>query len=185
MQTENQTQSSVTTNPTIRNRYTNAVIYEGTAGMTTREMLEKATSSSADLSGANLYGVDLSGADLRDANLYGADLSSANLSDANLSGANLRSADLRDASLGDTYGKLQGERPFFQCGPIGSRSDYLQAFITDKGTVIKAGCFTGFIDEFVEAVEETHGDSRYAKEYQMAVRMVESHVALWGEGVEE
>lgn len=145
MQTENQTQSSVTTNPTIRNRYTNAVIYEGTAGMTTREMLEKATSSGADLSGVDLYG----------------------------------------ASLGDTYGKLQGERPFFQCGPIGSRSDYLQAFITDKGTVIKAGCFTGFIDEFVEAVEETHGDSRYAKEYQMAVRMVESHVALWGEGTEE
>ena len=100
-------------------------------------------------------------------------------------GADLRGANLYGASLGDTYGKLQGERPFFQCGPVGSRSDYLQAFITDQGTVIKAGCFTGFLQEFVEAVEQTHGDSKYAKEYQMAVLMVEAHVELWGEGSEE
>lgn len=160
MQTKTQAQTSVEL-PVIRNRYTNAVIYTGEAGMTTRAMLTKAT-----ISGVNLWG-----ANLRGANLYGADLSSANLS----------SADLRGANLGETYGKLQGERPFFQCGPIGSRSDYLQAFITDKGTVIKVGCFMGFLAEFVKAVEETHGDTKHGKEYKQAVLMIESHVELWKE----
>ena len=48
---------------------------------------------------------------------------------------------------GEKFGKLIAGRSFFQCGPIGSRSDYLQSFITDKGIVVKAGCFTGFVDD--------------------------------------
>ena len=71
----------------IKHRWSGAVLYEGVAGMTTRELLEAATSVSANLSGADLSGANLSGADLR----------GANLSDANLSGANLSDADLRDA----------------------------------------------------------------------------------------
>ena len=124
---------------------------------------------SADLGGANLYGADLRGADLRGANLYG----------ANLRGADLGGANLRGANLGEKFSKLIGVRPFFQCGPIGSRSDYLQSYITDEGIVIKAGCFTGFLDEFITAVEKTHGDSDHGKEYAMAVLMVEAHAAIW------
>jgi len=45
--------------------------------------------SRANLSGANLYGANLSQADLSRANLYGANLSQANLSGANLSRADL------------------------------------------------------------------------------------------------
>ena len=53
-------------NPKIKHHYTGEVLFEGEAGMTTRQMLEKATASSvnlssADLSGANLSGVNLSG----------------------------------------------------------------------------------------------------------------------------
>ena len=185
MQAQNQAQTSVEL-PVIRNRYTNAVIYTGDTSMTTRVMLEKAKTSGVDLRGANLRcadlsDADLSDADLRGADLYGADLYGADLSDADLRGADLYGADLYGADLGETYGKLQGERPFFHCGPIGSRSDYLQAFITDKGTVIKAGCFMGFLAEFVKAVEETHGDTKYAKEYKQAVLMIESHAELWKE----
>ena len=55
--------------------------------------------SRADLSGANLFGADLSCANLRGANLSGADLSCANLFGANLSDADLRNADLRCANL--------------------------------------------------------------------------------------
>ena len=188
-------------NPQIKHRYTGAVLFEGEAGMTTRAMLEKATTAKADLyeanlrgadlrganlRGADLYGANLRGADLRGANLYGADLRGANLYGANLGGANLYGADLRGANLGgadlgETFGKLIAGRPFFQCGPIGSRSDYLQSFITDKGIVIKAGCFTGFLDAFVAAVEKTHGDSDHGKEYAMAVLMIEAHAAIWGE----
>ncbi len=135
----------------------------------------------ANLYGANLYGADLYGANLRGADLGGADLRGADLGGADLGGANLGGANLRGADLGETFGKLIAGRPFFQCGPIGSRSDYLQSFITDKGIVIKAGCFTGFLDAFVAAVEKTHGDSDHGKEYAMAVLMIEAHAAIWGE----
>ena len=143
----------------IKNRYTNAVMFEGESGMTMRETLEKATTSKADLRGADLYGADLYGADLY--------------------GANLRGANLRGANLGESFGKLEGNRPFFQCGPIGSRSDYLLSFKTNKGIVIKAGCFTGFIDDFAKAVEKTHGDNDHGKEYAMALLMIESYFAIW------
>jgi len=140
----------------------------------------------ADLYGANLYdaaldGANLYGADLRGADLHGANLGGADLYGANLYGANLRGANLYGANLGEKFGKLTAGRPFFQCGPIGSRSDYLQSFITNKGIVIKAGCFTGFLDEFVAKVESTHGDNNHAKEYAMAVLMVEAHAAIWSE----
>ncbi len=189
------------TTPQIKGRYTGSVVYEGESGMTTRQMLEKATASKANLCGADLCGADLCGANLCGANLRGADLCGADLCGANLCGANLRGANLRGADLcgadlrganlrgadlcgadlGGTFGKLIDGRPYFQCGPIGSRSDYLQAFITDKGIVVKAGCFTGFLDDFVAAVEKTHGDSDHSKEYAMAVLMIEAHAAIWGE----
>ena len=201
-------------NPQIKNRFTDAVIYEGESGMTTRAMLEKATAAKADLRdaglrdadlyGANLRGANLRGANLRDADLrganlrganlrdadlrgaglggadlYGANLRDAGLRDADLRGANLRGADLRGANLGEEFGKLIEGRPFFQCGPIGSRADYLLSFATDAGLVIKAGCFTGFIDEFVAAVEKTHGGTDHGKEYATAILMIEAHAAIW------
>ena len=58
--------------------------------------------SDADLSWADLSDADLSGADLSDANLRGAFLSDANLSGANLFGAELNNANLRGAYLGNT-----------------------------------------------------------------------------------
>ena len=131
-------------NPQIKNRFTNAAIYEGESGMTTRAMLEKAV-----------------------------------VTKANLRGANLRSADLGGADLGEEFGKLIAGRPFFQCGPIGSRADYLLSFATDAGLVIKAGCFTGFIDKFVAAVKKTHRDTDHGKEYAMAILMIEAHAAIW------
>ena len=86
-------------NPKIEHRYTGEVLFEGEAGMTTRQMLEKAILSGANLSGANLSGANLYGANLYGANLYGANLSWANLSGANLSGANLYGANLSGANL--------------------------------------------------------------------------------------
>jgi hypothetical protein len=87
---------------------------------------------------------------------------------------------LRGANLGE-HGKLIGTRPLFQCGPIGSRSDYLLSFNTEKGIIIKAGCFTGTIEEFRAAVEKTHGDNDHGKEYAMAMLLIESHFAIWSE----
>ncbi len=141
----------------IKHRHTRAVLFEGDAGMTTRQALEKAKASGADLGGADLYG----------ANLGGADLGGANLGGANLGGADLGGA------------KLIGDRPFLQIGPIGSRSDFLLAFITDKGVLVKAGCFNGTLDEFSAAVDKTHGDGVHGIEYMTAIAMVDAHAALW------
>jgi hypothetical protein len=62
-------------------------------------LLEDCYYRGADLSGANLYGTNLSGADLYGANLSGADLSGVNLYGANLSGANLSGVNLYGANL--------------------------------------------------------------------------------------
>ena len=122
----------------------------------------------ADLNGANLTGADLAGADLR-----GADLTGANITCANLRGANLRGADLRGGE------KLIGERPVFMTGPIGSRCNYLIAYLTDKGVRLLSGCFFGDIDTFRNKLESTHADNDHAAEYRAALALIEKHVEIW------
>ena len=131
----------------IKHRYTEAVLFEGDTGMTTRQMLEKATAAKANLYGANLRG----------ANLYGADLRGK---------------------------KLVGDRPFLTIGPIGSRSDYLQAFITDAGVMIRAGCFFDTRDQFALAIAETHGMNNHGTEYLAALALIDAHAELWAPKVE-
>ena len=126
----------------IKHRYTEAVLFEGDTGMTTRQMLEKATAAKADLCGANLYGANLCGK------------------------------------------KLVGDRPFLAIGPIGSRSDYLQAFITDAGVMIRAGCFFDTRDQFELAIAETHGMNNHGTEYLAALALIDAHAELWAPKVE-
>ena len=192
----------------IKHRYTDAVIYEcelpddTPSGMVTRLTLENATAKGADLRGADLEGADLQGAYLRGAYLEGAYLQGANLRGAYLGGANLRGAylggadlegaylggadlqgaDLRGAYLGgaDLGGKkLIGPRPIFQIGPIGSRSDYFISYITDAGIMLKAGCFTGTIEEFEAKLTEEHGDNNHAQEYRTALELIKTHATIW------
>ena len=133
----------------------------------------------ANLKGANLEGANLEGAYLAGANLVGVDLVGANLTRAYLVGANLKSANLEGAKFsGDKL--LIGKRPFFTIGPIGSRCALVSLWLTDKGPMVKAGCFTGTLEEFTAAVEKTHGETDHGKEYAMAILMMESHATLWG-----
>ena len=131
-----------------------------------------ATKAGAYIGGADLTGADLSGAYLRGAYLGGAYLGGADLSGAYLRGAYLRGADLSGA-------KLVGERPILQISPIGSRSDYLIAFLTDKGVKIKTVCFEGTIDEFRSKIAATHGDNKHGKEYIAALAMIAAHAEIW------
>ena len=135
----------------------------------------------ADLCGANLCGADLYGANLGGADLYGANLGGANLGGANLYGANLYRANLCGASLGDW--KLVGDRPYFSIGPIGSRGDNLTLWITDKGPLLKTGCFgPGTIEDFRVNLERDHKEgSTHRKEYEVALLMCEEHAVLFGE----
>ena len=98
----------------------------------------------------------------------GADLTDANLTGADLTGANLRGGE-----------KLIGERPVFMTGPIGSRCDYLIAYLTDKGIRLRAGCFFGDVETFRNKLESTHADNDHAAEYRAALALIEKHVEIW------
>ena len=187
----------------IKSRWSDVVLFWHEAdGNTFRLTLETAVSVRANLRGANLRDADLRGANLRDADLGGANLRGANLGGANLGGANLRDADLwganlrganlRDADLRDANlrganlgganlgGKtLIGGSPVLQLGPLGSRSDYLVAFLTDDGIYINAGCFHGTRAEAAAKVAETHGDNEYGREYAAALAMIDAWSAIW------
>ncbi len=95
---------------------------------------------------------------------------------AYLRGADLGGADLRGADLGK---KLVGDRPVLTIGPIGSRSDYLQAYVTDAGVMVRAGCFFGTRDGFEAAVKKTHGDRAHGREYVAALALIDAHARLW------
>jgi uncharacterized protein YjbI with pentapeptide repeats len=157
----------------IKHRYTGAVLFETEipddtpSGLAVRMALEQATKAGVNLAGANLAGANLDGAYLDRANLAGANLAGANLDGANLAGAN-----------------LAGKRPIFQIGPIGSRSAYLVAHLTDKGVALKTGCFTGSVSEFEAKLQAEHGDNNHAQEYRAALALINKHAELWTEKVE-
>ena len=93
-------------------------------------------------------------------------------------GAYLRGADLTGANLRGGE-KLIGDRPAFVISPIGSRCDYLTAYLTDKGIRLRAGCFFGDVDTFRAKLEAEHGDNDYAAEYRAALVLIEKHAEIW------
>ena len=133
--------------------------------------------------GANLGDANLGGAYLGDAYLGGANLGGANLGDAYLGGANLGGANLRDAYLGGDL-MLVGDRPYFQLGPIGSESRTFEAFITNQGLRLRAGCFFGTRDEFAAKLNQTHGNNIHAREYTAALSLIDARYELWVPKVE-
>ncbi len=110
------------------------------------------------------------------ADLYGANLGGANLRGANLGGANLRGAKL---SKGDAELLLVGSRSALQIGPIGSRGDYLFAFLTDHGVYVRTGCFWDTLTKFAAAVKKTHGSNEHATEYKAAITLIQAHAKAW------
>ena len=145
----------------IKNRYdSNVVVYECEAPEGTQNTMkfaiEKAVAEKADLRGANLGGAYLGGAYLRDAYLGG-------------------------AYLGDANTVLVCDRPYFSIGPIGSRQDNLTLWITEKGPLLKTGCFgPDTFEAFRGNLERDHpAESTHRKEYEAALLMCEAHAVLW------
>lgn len=63
--------------------------------------------------------------------------------------------------------------------PIGSRNDVTTFFKTkDNNICVKCGCFTGTIDNFLGAVEETHGENKHAKAYKLACELARVQIDL-------
>ena len=100
---------------------------------------------------------------------------------ADLRGANLSCADLSGASLSGEA-RLIGARPVVQVGPIGSRSDWLVAYLTDGGIRIDAGCQRQITRaEFETRLANTHGDDQHAREYRAALAYIDAHAAIWSD----
>ena len=73
-------------------------------------------------------------------------------------------------------------RHFFVQGPIGSRNGFITFYRTKDNTVeVRCGCFSGSLQKFVDRVEETHGGSRYEKEYKIAAELAKVCIRLEGE----
>lgn len=125
----------------IKKRYTGEVIFSGDYE-TTRQCVEAALSSGADLSEA-----DLSGADLSRANLSGADLIGASFRGASFRGASLRGADLQGVA-----GAIQWQ------APQGCKRICLSVVHGDK-VMHKIGCFWGDTDEAAAAIIKNYGEN--------------------------
>ena len=59
---------------------------------------------------------------------------------------------------------------------IGSRLDVTTVCKDKKlGISVKCGCFFGSVDDFEKKVEETHGGSKYGKEYRLLIDLIKVH----------
>ena len=130
---------------------------------------------------ADLRGADLRSANLSNANLSGADLRSANLRSADLRGADLRSANLRSAKLFPNW-IINSYRDLLWIGPLGSRNAHL--LVNVPTLRVSAGCFEGPLDAFIAAVEKTHGDSGFGREYRATTDYLRALFAARGLTVE-
>lgn len=45
----------------------------------------------------------------------------------------------------------------------------------DGGLLVSCGCFRGTLDEFGTRVKQTHGDNKYAKEYELCIELAKVH----------
>ena len=62
-------------------------------------------------------------------------------------------------------------------GPIGSRGGSTTFYLNSYGCInVSCGCFTGSISDFEKAVQETHGESIFAKEYAAAIQLAKIHI---------
>ena len=75
---------------------------------------------------------------------------------------------------GDSF--IKKTRDYLTVGPVGSRNG-TTTFTRDKESniVVTCGCFHGTIDEFEEAVNKTHGNNLFAKEYRAVIELAKIH----------
>ena len=74
--------------------------------------------------------------------------------------------------------EIQTSQDYITISPIGSRNDVTTFYKTDSGIDVKCGCFNGSIEEFLKAVEETHGDNKYGKAYRAAAELAKIQIEV-------
>lgn len=70
----------------------------------------------------------------------------------------------------------------FSDSGVCSRFGTTTAFMCSDGVVrLTCGCFYGTVEEFEKAVEKTHGDNKYGREYEALIELIKVHFDLTGE----
>jgi hypothetical protein len=73
--------------------------------------------------------------------------------------------------------RVSGDADFMLVGYLGSRRAFLTIHADAKiGIRWTTGCFSGTEDQFKEAIQKTHGDNEYAKQYLAAIDFASSIV---------
>ena len=84
--------------------------------------------------------------------------------------------DLRPNTRGSQGGSERREMSYIQIK--------VSAWLTDKGIMIRAGCFFDTRDQFEFAIAVKHGKNMYAQEYIAALVLIDMHAQLWTPAVE-
>lgn len=71
-----------------------------------------------------------------------------------------------------------GNADYITIKGLGSKYRNTTIFRTKENIAVKCGCFYGTLTEFVDKVKETHGNSKFAKEYLALVDLVKIHFGL-------
>ena len=75
--------------------------------------------------------------------------------------------------------QISGRDDYLCFKGLGSENRNTTFFKCNDGHIhVKCGCFNGTLAEFEEKVKETHGDSKYAKEYLACVQVVKIHFGI-------
>ena len=68
-------------------------------------------------------------------------------------------------------GVIESSDDFMSISPIGSEGGVFTIYKTKDGFQVTRGCFTGSPSEFLDAVEKTHGNNDYAKQYKAVIEL--------------
>ena len=60
----------------------------------------------------------------------------------------------------------------YSTSKIGSRKEQTYFYFDKKRIQVMCGCFSGNLIEFEKAVNETHGNNKYAKQYNKQIKIV-------------
>ena len=101
--------------------------------------------------------------------------------------------DFGDVKAGDLGGYIEKEENLSQDGRalicdsadyicfqgFGSKSRNTTIFRTrNENIMVKCGCFKGNLKEFSEKIKETHGNTKYAKEYLACIEVAKIHFGI-------
>ena len=72
---------------------------------------------------------------------------------------------------------VYGRHALYTVTNIGSRNSTTTFFNCKDGNIgVSCGCFRGSIDEFAQAVKKTHGDNKFAKQYEVAIQLAKEAI---------